>query len=63
MIDMKNFGPAPRTQRDAFEKYLQADARREFRRERLIDMLGMAGSLIGALTCAVAIGLLIGWLG
>lgn len=61
MIDMKNFGPAPRTMKDAFEKYVQADARREFDRQRLVDALTMVACTLGAFICAAAIGVMLGW--
>lgn len=62
--DIKHYRATPRTTSEAFGPYAeyQPDLRIE-RRERLIDLLGMAASLIGAATLAVAIGLLVGWLG
>ena len=62
--DIKHYRATPRSTSEAFGPYAeyQPDLRAE-RRERLIDLLCMAASLIGAATIAVAIGVMIGWLG
>lgn len=62
MIDTRNL-QAPRTQKNAFERYIQRDVRREFDRQRLIDILSMVASVLTAFVLAGAIGVLVGWNG
>lgn len=62
MIDTRNL-QAPRTQKDAFERYIQRDVRREFGRQRMIDILSMVASVLTAFVLAGAIGILVGWNG
>lgn len=57
MIDMKNFGPTPRTQKDAFEKYLQTSSPRVIAAPAWRDAL----DLCLAVGIAAAIGIMIAW--
>lgn len=56
MQDMKNFGPTPRTMKDAFEKYLQTPAPQT--NSHLQDISESALWWIGALIVGAAIGAL-----
>jgi hypothetical protein len=57
MIDMKNFGPTPRTGKDAFEKYLQTSSANKIAAPAWRDAL----DLFMAACIAVAIGAMLAW--
>lgn len=56
--DNNHYHPTPRSTQEAFGPYAEFRAER---RQRWIDVASMAACPLGAIACAAAIGVMLGW--
>lgn len=65
--DNSHYHPTPRSIQQAFgphaDSYISSQERRDFNRQRLIDIASMAACTLGSIACAIAIGVMLGWQG